>query len=894
MIKPKKSTAILFYLVLTAFTAFSQQNLLDQKITIRFEQLEVSEALEKIEARANCIIAYRPSALPKDLLVTESYQNISIRTILQELWEGEELGFLAIGNKITIQVNPKKKSGKTNGNLSGQIKDEKQNPLPGVNIKLAGTTIGDMTDKDGKFSIRDLKAGNYTLIISSVGFQQTERTVEVKNRKNTNFSTSLILSIEELEEVVVLGKTEEQEKMEEPIKVEAINTQALQSKSISLPQVINQTAGVKVRQAGGVGGATLININGLQGNAIRFFRDGIPLEYLGRAFDLSIIPVDQLDNVDIYKGVLPADLGADALGGALNFTSRENFENNLDLAYSIGSFNTHQVNMNGYYSVPNTRLFVSLASYYVYSDNNYRVSVPIADPVTANLVDTEVERFHDGIESYFVEGKIGFKEFALGDWLEFSYARFNWEKERQNGIQLDPNSALGEVMDFETSDIFATRYKLSKGKLNIDAFGSYSNRNTLFIDNPEFRYNWLGEQLPLINNPGGETNTSTKYYRELNFDTWTGRLLLNYQLGKNHEFVFNHNVISENRIGSDTLEVIVGIDINPLTLPTSYIRNISSLGITSSFFKERVKNVLTIKRFRVNTASKSLAQGLSFDANLERLRKTQYGFGNSTKFSLTENRFIRISYEFATRIPESIEFLGDGFFVFGNSSLKPETTHNINWGYYSNLGNNNKHWIDINLFYRFVRGNIFLTLVGLSEGVYRNMDDARVIGSELSLKGAITPTLKYNFSVTYQDIRRANPVDNNLGGARQPNIPYFFSNAGLRFDFPKDLLKGNWDTYLNYGFVEKFLLSPVPKELEPALFGPVDKINSASIIDTQHTLDMGMTYKQVNLPLWISLEVNNVLDIPVFDGFRVQLPGRNFRLKLKYRINGKSNENANK
>ncbi|MEM6737919.1 MAG: TonB-dependent receptor, partial [Bacteroidota bacterium] len=151
----------------------------------------------------------------------------------------------------------------------------------------------------------------------------------------------------------------------------------------------------------------------------------------------------------------------------------------------------------------------------------------------------------------------------------------------------------------------------------------------------------------------------------------------------------------------------------------------------------------------------------------------------------------------------------------------------------------------------------------------------------------------YNFSVTYQDLRRVNSSNTNLSNSRLPNVPYFFSNTGLRYTLPKVFLKGNWDGYLNYGFVEQYLLGSVPRELEPGLFEREFKFDSKTIIDAQHTLDIGMTYKYSDMPLWVSLEVNNLLDIPVFDGFRVQLPGRNFRIKLKYTIKGKSNEKIN-
>ncbi|MEM0941937.1 MAG: TonB-dependent receptor, partial [Bacteroidota bacterium] len=383
-------------------------------------------------------------------------------------------------------------------------------------------------------------------------------------------------------------------------------------------------------------------------------------------------------------------------------------------------------------------------------------------------------------------------------------------------------------------------------------------------------------------------NFSSRYYRQLNFKTWTGRVNAKYKLTDKHELTFNHNIISENRIGSDTLEIIFGTDIDPNSLPSDYTRNVSGLGLSSVILNDKIKNVVTAKRFSVSTASTSRLQGGFFiDGTLVEVEKASYGIGNSTKVKIGSNRFIRVSYEYATRIPENIEFLGDGLFVLGNPGLKPETSHNVNTGFFSNLGKQKKHWIDVNLFYRFIMDNIFLEQAGFSEAVFRNQDDARVYGAELSIRGEIIRSLRYNFSTTYQDIRRANSRELNLESAREPNIPYFFSNLGLRYNHSRELLRGNWDAYLNYGFIEKYLLTTLPKELEPALFGPVDKVRSTTIIDTQHTLDLGVTYSYTKMPLWVSFEVNNVLDIPVFDGFRVQLPGRNFRLKLKCRINGK-------
>ncbi|MEM9389495.1 MAG: TonB-dependent receptor, partial [Bacteroidota bacterium] len=512
----RKRNSFFLLLILLSTDIYGQQNLLEQRISIQFTNDPVSEALDKLSKAANCDFFYRPSDLPLNRNITRTFNNELVDVIIKSVWGTDQLILRAGSNDISIKPKREPKKTSEKGSLQGVITDEKGKPVPFATVAIIGTGKGVIADEEGKFQINQLPEGDYQLSISSSGFKVKDLAVEVIADQTVTLRIEMIFATNELDEVVIFGKTDSQLKMEQPIKVEVINTEKLQTKSISLPQVINQTSGINVRQTGAIGRPAIININGLQGNAIRYFKDDIPMDYLGRAFDITLLPVDQLDNIEIYKGVLPAELGADALGGALNFTTRQNSNNNLDLAYTIGSFNTHQVNINGYYDIPKTKLFTSLASYYVYSDNNYKVKVEIPNPVTANLEETEVERFHDGIETYFAEGKVGLRDFKYGDLLVFGYARFDWEKERQNGIQLDPNSALGEVMDLETSDIFSLRYKLTKGKFHLDAFGAYSNRNTIFEDNPEFRYNWLGEQLPLINQ-GGETSFTSKFYRELNF-----------------------------------------------------------------------------------------------------------------------------------------------------------------------------------------------------------------------------------------------------------------------------------------------------------------------------------------------------------------------------------------
>src|SRR5690606_14882056 len=97
------------------------------------------------------------------------------------------------------------------------------------------------------------------------------------------------------------------------------------------------------------------SLNGFSGKSVKFFLDGIPMDNFGPALSLNNFPSNMAERIEIYKGVVPISLGADALGGAVNIITRSN-SNYLDASYSVGSFNTHQLGLNGAYTNPENGL----------------------------------------------------------------------------------------------------------------------------------------------------------------------------------------------------------------------------------------------------------------------------------------------------------------------------------------------------------------------------------------------------------------------------------------------------------------------------------------------------------------------------------------------------------
>ena len=129
-------------------------------------------------------------------MIKSIYSNLLPKAVLLSV-------FLSPGYVISkAHANTDSISGieQTNGKLSGRVIDAKGEPIPGANISVKGTTIGTITDMDGKFILENVPA-NATLVISYIGF--TPQEIHVGNQ--TTFNITLQEDTEALDEVVVVG-----------------------------------------------------------------------------------------------------------------------------------------------------------------------------------------------------------------------------------------------------------------------------------------------------------------------------------------------------------------------------------------------------------------------------------------------------------------------------------------------------------------------------------------------------------------------------------------------------------------------------------------------------------------------------------------------------------------
>ncbi len=201
--------------------------------------------------------------------------------------------------------------------ITGTIKDKKDNSeLIGVNVLLKGTSLGAVTDVNGKFIIKNVKPGEYNVEISYIGYNKTLLTgIKVKAGDVKELQVQLIPTSVTAEDVVIIGK----KPLIDIDKAQSVNTigqdvielapsRQLQSIVNTQPGVIQSPAGVSIR--GGRTYETGVYVDGVKVTD--------PLGGTGFGLDIGS---NAVSDIEVTTGGIGADVG-DATAGVINTRTR--------------------------------------------------------------------------------------------------------------------------------------------------------------------------------------------------------------------------------------------------------------------------------------------------------------------------------------------------------------------------------------------------------------------------------------------------------------------------------------------------------------------------------------------------------------------------------------------
>ncbi|GAB3257625.1 TonB-dependent receptor [Larkinella harenae] len=750
--------------------------------------------------------------------------------------------------------------------------------LPGATVRIVELQKYTTTDTDGGFVFSGVTAGNYRIQVTYMGYRPLQQEVNSGGQKAIRLNLVLEEESSELSEVQVRGKSETQQAKELPIKAEIINAKAIQEQPSTLVELMNRSAGIRIRQTGGLGSNAGLMMNGFQDRAIKNFKDGIPLDYLGAGYNIGLVPVNMLERVEVYKGVLPTGLGADALGGAVNMVTKKSLYRYAEASYEIASFNTHRASLNVFYSDTTRKYFVGADAFINRSDNNYKVNVTVTDLETAARSNATVRLFHNRFTNYYAEAYGGVANTRWADELRLGVTWFRIDRQNQYGSTMA--QPFGASVSQQYSVIPTLRYRKTFRKVSVDQFLTASTIHVAQVDTARGIYDWYGNFRP---SPSRNGEASTRgSLANIGFSYFTARTNLAYQLNNSNKLELNIVSAKMTRQGNDPLGLTFKSGVDILAPTAHYYKLISALGLESKWLDDRLANTLIAKFYHSSVRATDTDY---YGAELPRSSTSnRLGVAEAVKFSVSAHSFVRASAEVATRLPEQDELFGDGNFHRSNFELKPERSTNFNLGFRTEKPG--RYTVELNTFYRITRDLILRVPIDIFFTQNQNVNNVRGLGVEADAGLSLTRWLRANGNFTWQDFRLFATNNQNLEGSRLRNTPYFFANLGFNATLPR-VFAGHdrLNMYYYFMFVREYYLDYIPKALEPSgflgLWGRA-RFDAPNIIPNQQLHSLGLTYNPVNDRFSIGLQLKNIFDKPVYDNFRIQNAGRSIHLKLNY------------
>ena len=196
----------LLIVFVTLFQLHAETGVAQEKVSISFKDALIEDIIKEVEVQSGYVVVYNNTLLKNMARVTVRLNNVNAKDALNEALKGSGLECKLVEDFLVIS----KKDGKdeeqkaTFRKIKGKVMDEKGLTLPGVTVLIKGTTLGVVTDIDGKFSLEVPKMDSTILVFSFVGMVSQEYRLS-NDPKNDEKEISIRMKedVKEMQEVVV-------------------------------------------------------------------------------------------------------------------------------------------------------------------------------------------------------------------------------------------------------------------------------------------------------------------------------------------------------------------------------------------------------------------------------------------------------------------------------------------------------------------------------------------------------------------------------------------------------------------------------------------------------------------------------------------------------------------
>lgn len=297
-----------------------------QNITLNEKNISIKKVLIEIEKQSGYHFLYDNLDLPKNSRIDITVKNATVDEALNQCLKNQAVAYKIIEQTIVLRKNTEVSEFKVI-KVHGIVRDEYDQPLPGVTIKIKGTEQAAQTDVNGTYII-ETPNDNAILVFSFIGYETREIPIGGKN----NIDVKLTIASKSLSDVVVVGYgSQKKENLTGSVAVVNVADAGKRVTHDVARELQGQVAGVEVNGSGIPGDGVRIHIRGvssLTNNNPLYVIDGVPTM---TPFDF---PTGDIESMQVIKDASAGAIyGFRGAAGVIIITTKKGKNGPLKINY---------------------------------------------------------------------------------------------------------------------------------------------------------------------------------------------------------------------------------------------------------------------------------------------------------------------------------------------------------------------------------------------------------------------------------------------------------------------------------------------------------------------------------------------------------------------------------
>lgn len=287
--------------------------------------------------------------------------------------------------------------------------------LVGANIQLVDLNRGTISNARGEFIFKNLAAGKSDLVVSFIGFEKIQQSVQLDATETRELKISLEPEIIKTQGITITTTRYQKELDDVALPISVVSKDQMQQQApVTLVDAVKAEPGMALSRDGAWG--TRLVVRGLSNSNLVTLVDGNRIDTSPEiAASFSMVDVQDIERIEVIRGAGSSLYGTGAIGGVVNVITRSGFYS--DQMQFSGALSGGYASVNALGS-GHARITFSNSFSYIYASSMLRSASNTQTP------DGELNNSQFNDQNFSV--KAGFRPWKNHE-LKFNYQKFDAE-----------------------------------------------------------------------------------------------------------------------------------------------------------------------------------------------------------------------------------------------------------------------------------------------------------------------------------------------------------------------------------------------------------------------------------------------------------------------------------